>query len=40
MSNGLRDLRQKQMLLQFSMTLFYIHGNYEMRPTRVMQVDG
>lgn len=40
MSNGLRDLRPKQMLLQFSMTLLCIHGNYEMRPTRVMQVDG
>lgn len=40
MSNGLRDLRKKQMLLQFSMTLFCIYGNYEMRPTRVMQVDG
>lgn len=39
-SNGLRDLRKKQMLLQFSMTLFCIHSNYEMRPHRVMQVDG
>ena len=40
MSNELRYLCQKQMLLQFSMTLFCILGNYEMRPTRVLQVDG
>lgn len=39
MSNGLRDLRKKQMLSQLPVTLFCIHGNHEMRPTRVMQVD-
>lgn len=39
MSNGLRDLRKKQMLSQIPVTLFCIHGNHEMRPTRVMQVD-
>lgn len=39
MSNGLRDLRKKQMLSQLPITLFCIHGNHEMRPTRVVQVD-
>lgn len=38
-SNGLRDLRKKQMLAQLPITLFCIHGNHEMRPTRVVKVD-
>lgn len=39
-SNGLRDLRKKQMLSQLPVTLFCIHGNHEMRPTRVGRKDG
>lgn len=38
-SNGLKNLRKKQMLSQLPITLFCIHGNHEMRPTRVVQVD-
>lgn len=30
---------KKQMLSQLSITLFCIHGNHEMRPTRVVKVD-